>query len=198
MIGYLKGAPLHLAPDRLLLDVQGVGYEVLIPLSTYYEVQRAEGPVALHVSTQVREDSITLFGFWTEREKQLFGLLIAVSGVGPKLAQAVLSGLPADDLVQALTQGDAVRLNRIPGIGKKTAARLILDLKEKVADLGGVPAPAGPAAPAPSADSDLISALIHLGYKRAAAQNAVQRIVRDHADAPFADQLRAALKLLSR
>lgn len=196
MIGHLEGVLLHLAPDRVLLDVRGVGYEVLIPLSTYYELQRAEGPVALHVSTQVREDSITLFGFWTEGEKRLFLKLIAVSGIGPKLAQAVLSGLSVDDLAQALTRGDSATLNRIPGVGKKTAARMIVELKDKVGDL--TTTPASPHAAASLADDDLLLALLNLGYKRTLAQQAVDRVQREMPEAPLADRLRGSLKLLSR
>ncbi len=195
MIGYLKGALLKTEPNLVLLDVSGVGYEVRIPLSTYYEVQklRPGATAAFHVHTHVRDDVLALFGFWTERERRLFERLISVSGIGPKLAQTVLSGMMPDDLVAALAAGDARRLNSIPGVGKKTAERMILELRDKVQDL----AAALPAAPA-AFDADLIEALVGLGYKAAAARRAVEAAVRELPDAPFADQLKASLAKLSR
>ena len=193
MIGYLKGSLLSASPNRALVDVQGVGYEVNIPLSTYYEVQKAaDGSVAFHIHTHVREDTLALFGFWTERERRLFERLIAVTGIGPKLAQTVLSGMQPDDLIAALATGDARSLNTIPGVGKKTAERMILELRDKVQDL---------AAELPSApvvvEGDLISALVGLGYKQAAAQRAVGVVAREQPEAEFADQLKASLKVLS-
>src|SRR4051795_6978860 len=122
MIGFLTGQLLKTSPERVLLDVQGVGYEVNIPLSTYYEIERRAGErVGLHIHTHLREDDISLFGFWTEREKLLFEHLIGVNGVGPRLARVVLSGLPAEDLLAAIASGDLGRLATIPVIGKKTA-----------------------------------------------------------------------------
>lgn len=195
MIGYLQGTLLKISPSRLLLDVGGVGYEVQIPLSTYYELERHPGAatVALNIHTHVREDAISLYGFWTERERQLFEMLIAISGIGPRLAQTVLSGMPPDDLIAALAAGDVRRLSSIPGIGKKTAERMLIELRDKVRDLAGeLPAER------PPADSDLLLALIHLGYKQAAAERAVAQVMRKDSDLPFADLLRASLKLLSR
>ena len=194
MIGFLKGVVLSAAPNRVLIDVQGVGYEVHIPLSTYYEVQKVAsgGVAAFHIHTHVREDTLALFGFWTERERRLFERLIAVTGIGPKLAQTVLSGMQPDDLIAALSAGDVRRLNTIPGVGKKTAERMILELRDKVQDLA-VDLPAEPVV----ADSDLIQALVGLGYKPAAAQRAVDRVARDQPDAAFADQLKASLRILS-
>ncbi len=194
MIGFLRGSLLKTSPSRVVLDVQGVGYEVNIPLSTYYEVQKVEGAgsVAFHIHTHVREDALALFGFWTERERRLFERLIAVTGIGPKLAQTVLSGMQPDDLIAALATGDVRRLNTIPGVGKKTAERMILELRDKVQDL---------AAELPSAPSvvegDLVEALVGLGYRPAAAQRAVSKVARDQAEAPFADQLKASLRILS-
>jgi len=195
MIGYLQGTLLRSSPSRLLLDVGGVGYEVHIPLSTYYELQHLErgARVALNIHTHVREDAISLFGFWTERERQLFERLIAISGIGPRLAQTVLSGMPPDDLIAALAAGDVRRLASIPGIGKKTAERMLIELRDKVRDLAGE-LPAGE----PPTDSDLLLALIHLGYKQAAAERAIAQVMRQSPDLPFADLLRASLKLLSR
>ncbi len=196
MIGYLQGTLLKISPSRLLLDVGGVGYEVHIPLSTYYELERRPGEarVALNIHTHVREDAITLFGFWTERERQLFEKLIAISGIGPRLAQTVLSGMSPEDLIAALAAGDVRRLSSIPGIGKKTAERMLIELRDKVRDLAGEL----PEERAPAADSDLLLALINLGYKQAAAERAVAQVMRKDPDLPFADLLRASLKLLSR
>ncbi len=194
MIGFLRGSLLTTSPSLVLIDVGGVGYEVSIPLSTYYEVQKVEGAgsVAFHIHTHVREDALALFGFWTLRERRLFERLIAVTGIGPKLAQTVLSGMLPDDLVAALAAGDVRRLNTIPGIGKKTAERMILELRDKVQDL----AAELPTAPA-IAESDLVEALVGLGYKQAAAQRAVNQVAREQPDATFADQLKASLRVLS-
>jgi len=194
MIGFLRGTLLATAPNRVLLDVQGVGYEVNIPLSTYYQLQKAagSGSVAFHIHTHVREDALALFGFWTERERRLFERLIAVTGIGPKLAQTVLSGMQPDDLIAALAAGDVRRLNTIPGIGRKTAERMILELRDKVQDLAAE-LPAGPTV----AEGDLVEALVSLGYRQAAAHSAVDRVVRQQPDAAFADQLKAALRVLS-
>ncbi len=194
MIGFLRGSLLETSPSRVLLDVQGVGYEVHIPLSTYYEVQKVEGAgdVAFHVYTHVRDDALALFGFWTRRERRLFERLIAVTGIGPKLAQTVLSGMQPDDLIAALAAGDVRRLNTIPGVGKKTAERMILELRDKVQDL----AAELPTAPA-VVESDLVQALVSLGYRPGAAQRAVGKVAREQPDAEFADQLKASLRILS-
>jgi len=200
MIGYLQGNLLRATPERLLLDVQGVGYEVHIPLSTYYEIERrATGDkVALFIHTQVREDDISLFGFWTEREKLMFERLIAVSGIGARLARVVLSGMPPDDLLSALAGGDVGRLSTIPGIGKKTAERMVLELKDKMRELAAeLPATATTAAAVP-ADHDVVSALVNLGYKSALAERAVAEVRREKPEAAFNDLLRASLNRLSR
>jgi Holliday junction DNA helicase RuvA len=199
MIGYLHGNLLKTAPDRLLLDVQGVGYEVHIPLSTYYEIEKrgTEG-VALYIHTHLREDGIALFGFWTEREKLLFERLIGVTGIGPRLARVILSGMPPDDLLTALASGDLGRLGTIPGVGKKTAERMILELRDKMRELAAeLPETAASAAAAP-ADQDVVSALVNLGYKSAQAERAVAEARKDKPDAAFHDLLRASLGRLSR
>ena len=201
MIGYLKGTLLRADPERLLLDVQGVGYEVHIPLSTWYEVEkRRDQAVALFIHTQVREDDISLFGFWTEREKLLFEHLIGVNGIGPRLARVVLSGLPADDLLAAIASGDLGRLATIPGIGKKTAERVVLELREKMRLLAAeLPETATtPGAAPPPADADVVSALVNLGYKASLAERAVAEVRREKPDAAFNDLLRASLNRLSR
>jgi len=198
MIGYLQGNLLRTTPERLLLDVQGVGYEVHIPLSTWYEIEKrpAGERVALFIHTQVREDDISLFGFWTEREKLLFERLIAVSGIGPRLARVILSGMPPDDLMAALASGDLGRLSSIPGVGKKTAERMVLELREKIRLLAAdLPATATAAAPA---DQDVVSALVNLGYKSTLAERAVAEVRRERPDAAFNDLLRASLNRLSR
>jgi Holliday junction DNA helicase RuvA len=195
MIGFLRGTLLKLTPERLLLDVQGVGYEVQIPLSTWYEVERAgaAAEVRLHIHTHLREDGIALFGFWTEREKLIFERLIAVSGIGPRLARAVLSGLAPEVLVAALAAGDLGRLSTIPGVGKKTAERMVLELKEKMRELAAeLPERPGPA------DQDVVSALVNLGYKATLAERAVAEAHRATPGAPFQELLRASLHRLSR
>lgn len=197
MIGHLRGHLLDSSTDLVLLDVGGVGYEVHIPLSTYYEVQKLadDALASLWIHTHVREDSLQLFGFWSDGERQIFRRLIAVSGIGPKLAQAVLSGMPAADLIQALATGDVRKLGTIPGVGKKTAERMVLELRDKIRGLA--PDPAALAAAAPT-DSDLVLALVNLGYKRAAIERAVVRISKEREGQPFAEQLKACLALLSR
>lgn len=199
MIGMLRGRAVERDPERLLIDVDGVGYEVLVPVSTYVEVERRAAAedgapaVRLHVHTHVREDAIVLFGFWTAREKQLFLRLIAVSGIGPKLARVVLSGMPPDDLVMALAAGDSPRLATIPGVGKKTAERMVLELREKVGDL----AETLPARP-PEGGDEVVSALVNLGYKRPQAERAVGEVRRELPDSDFPELLRKSLARLSR
>jgi Holliday junction DNA helicase RuvA len=199
MIGSLRGRAVERDPERLLIDVDGVGYEVLVPVSTDVEVERQagaeDGPPAvhLHVHTHVREDAILLFGFWTAREKQLFLRLIAVSGIGPKLARVVLSGMPPDDLVTALAAGDSARLATIPGVGKKTAERMVLELREKVGDLA-----ASLPARAFEGGDEVVSALVNLGYKRPQAERAVGEVRRELPDADFPELLRKSLARLSR
>ena len=198
MIGYLQGNLLKSSPDRILLDVQGVGYEVHIPLSTWYEIERrgTAGRVALFIHTQVREDDISLFGFWTEREKALFEKLIGVGGIGARLARVILSGMPPDDLLGAIAAGDIGRLGTIPGVGRKTAERMVLELKDKMKELAAE-LPKGTAAAVP-ADQDVVSALVNLGYKAAQAERAVADVRRERPDAAFHDLLRASLHRMSR
>jgi Holliday junction DNA helicase RuvA len=195
VIGSLHGTVLRSGPERVLIDVQGVGYEVHIPLSTFYEIERAgSGPIRLFIHTHLREDGIALFGFFSEREKLLFEKLIAVSGIGPRLARVVLSGMAADDLLAALAAGDLGRLTSIPGIGRKTAERMVLELRDKMRELaaelpGRREAPAG---------EEVVSALVNLGYRPAQAERAVADARRDRPDAPFQDLLRASLNRLAR
>ena len=197
MIGFLKGHLLASSPERLLIDILGVGYEVNIPLSTFYEVEKVddENPVGLYIHTHVRDDAIELFGFWTEREKKLFEKLLAVSGIGPKLARVILSGMPTEQLLAALAAGDVARLETIPGIGKKTAQRMVVELRDRVQELA---AELTQPSPADIAEGDLVQALESLGYKAAAARRAVADARQEAPDAPFSELLRLSLQRLSR
>jgi holliday junction DNA helicase RuvA len=197
MIGWLSGKVVQAVPDRLILDVGGVGYQVAIPLSTYYEIQKADAGavIRLYIHTHVREDALALYGFWSEREKELFERLIAVSGIGPRLAQVVLSGMAPDELIAALAAGDVARLVRIPGVGKKTAERMVVELRDKLQAL----AAQLPAARASSAsDDDLVAALVNLGYKPSLAEGAVGAARKESPEAAFHELLRLALRRLSR
>lgn len=196
MIGYLKGRLLSSSPDRLLLETHGVGYDLHIPLSTYYEIERAGDaePIALFVHTNVRADAIELFGFWTRREKQLFQKLIGVSGIGPRLARVILSGMAPPELIGALAAGDTARLSRIPGIGSKTAQRMVVELRDKAQEL----AAELPAVAAPPADDDLVQALVNLGYRPAAAERATAKARQELPEGSFSELLRASLGRLSR
>lgn len=199
MIGWLRGRILELSPDTVILDVAGVGYEVHIPVSTYYRLESRDpnGEVTLYVHTHVREDSLALFGFSTPGERRLFERLIGVSGIGPKLGRVILSGMEPGDLLAALLQEDAKRLATIPGVGKKTAERLVLELRDKAAGLLEESAILPPAV-GPSRDDDVVAALVNLGYKEKAAADAVAAVRQNEPDTPFADALRRALKRLAR
>ena len=196
MIAQLRGRLLRKAPQEAVVDVGGVGYRVTIPLSTFYRVGEPGAEVTLLTHTHVREDALALFGFLTAMEQELFERLIAVSGVGPKVAISILSGIEAPELAAALRSSDIARLTRIPGVGKKTAERLVVELKDRMQDLPAAEA-AVPASPSAATD-DLVSALLHLGYSRPEAERGVERALRDHAEGRFEDLLRAALQAVSR
>jgi Holliday junction DNA helicase RuvA len=198
VIAFLRGRLLEKHPNRVVVEVNGVGYDVQVPVSSFYGLGEAGSDVALRIHTHVREDAIALFGFGSALELQLFERLIAVSGIGPKVALAVLSGIEPPELVQAVQRGDVPRLTAIPGIGKKTAERIVLELKDRLQTMA-VPgaAPGRPAAPVPLRD-DLLSALLNLGYHRPAAEKAVDRSLRADAAASFESALRTALKELAR
>lgn len=200
MIGRLRGELAALGAERVLIDVGGVGYEVTVPLSTVAVLERVGlgGRVELHIHTHLREDALQLFGFATELERRVFEKLITVSGVGPKLARAVLSGLATDRLLGAIAGGETALLATIPGVGKKTAERLVLELKDTVAALGPAPASAGPPTAALAGDADLVGALVNLGYKLPQAERAVLEARSDLPDAAFGELLRASLHRLSR
>lgn len=184
--------------QRLVIDVHGVGYEVLAPLSTVYTLGEPGATVSLRIHTHVREDALQLFGFATALEQMLFERLIAVSGVGPKLALAILSGVEPSDLVRAISGNDLGRLTAIPGVGRKTAERLVVELRDRLAqELGG--SPAAPVTAGAAVRDDLLSALANLGYQRAAAEKAVDRVVgRSTEIAGFEPALREVLKELAR
>jgi len=201
MIAFLRGRLLEKHPNRLIVDVNGVGYDVAVPLSTFFDLTAPGAEVSLRVHTHVREDQLALYGFGSALEQHMFERLITISGIGPKLALAALSGMAPADLVRAIRTADIARLSSIPGIGKKTAERIVVELKDKL-PAGAAPAvPGAPAPPPAEADSraDLLSALVNLGYQRATAEKAVDRaIAADGASADIEVLLRAALRHLAR
>ncbi|MCP3982471.1 MAG: Holliday junction branch migration protein RuvA [bacterium] len=202
MIGRLTGTVLECAPDRVLLDVNGVGYTVQIPLGTFYALSaRTDGErVSLHITTHVREDALLLFGFDSGDERELFERLITISGVGPRLAISILSGIEADELRETVVARDRTRLQKIPGVGKKTAERLLLELQDKLDPkrAAGTPPPAlsGRGKPA-GLREDALSALVNLGYAREAALRAVDSALDGReADPALEELLRSALRSL--
>lgn len=200
MIGHLRGQLLQKKPNHLILDVQGVGYEVQIPLTTFYELPDEGQEVTLRIHTHVREDMLALYGFRTQREKELFLKLISISGIGPKLAIAILSGAQVEELAHAISQGDLSRLTAIPGVGRKTAERLVLELKSQISQFL-VPESAQVSRAQEKLDTlqeDIVSALVNLGYGRPAAEKALISTVRGN-DSPrtFEDLLRNTLRRLA-
>jgi holliday junction DNA helicase RuvA len=196
VIAQLRGTLADKRPNQVLVDVGGVGYLVFIPVSTFYALGELHAEVTLLTYTHVREDALALYGFMTAHEKHLFELLISASGVGPSLALKVLSGMSVDDLVPAIRAGDLVRLTRIPGVGRKTAERMVVELRDKLAAVE-TPETARPAAAPKGVAADVVSALLNLGYERRAAEQAVEGVGRNGAPATFEDLLRATLQQLS-
>ncbi len=200
MIARLRGTLLVKRPGHLIVDVAGVGYRVLIPLSTYYDLP-AEGAIAsLLVYTHVREDTLALYGFLTEPEESLFQRLISVAGVGPALALKVLSGVEVADLVAAIRRGDLLRLSAVPGVGKKTAERLVLELKDKVVEIPMLHGAATESTPSPESalSDDLLSALVNLGYHRSAAEKAISEVLRSEPGLSFELGLKKGLRRLTQ
>ncbi|HEY8550121.1 MAG TPA: Holliday junction branch migration protein RuvA [Vicinamibacterales bacterium] len=197
MIALLRGLLLEKHPNRLIVDVQGVGYDVQVPVSTFYQAGEEGAPVSLRIHTHVREDQIALFGFATRLEHELFERLISVNGIGPKVALAVLSGIEPAEFVRAVQSGDVTRLTRIPGVGRKTAERVTLELRDR---LPAVDEPEEEAAPTASHGQrdDVVSALVNLGYQRAQVDRAVDAALKASPDAGFEDLLRDSLRHLSR
>jgi Holliday junction DNA helicase RuvA len=200
MISHLRGRLLEKHPNRVTIDIQGVGYDAHVPLSTFYGLPEVGDEVSLRIHTHVREDALLLYGFATRLELQLFERLIGISGIGPKLALAVLSGIEPNELVTAIKQSDIARLTSIPGVGKKTAERLGLELKDKLASfLPAEPASAATAASAgDSLRTDVLSALINLGYHRPLAERAADAAMKADGADSFEHALKLALRELAR
>ena len=194
MIGRLRGTVLEKHPNRVVVDVGGVGYDVQVPLSTFYGLGEPGTGVTLRVHTHVREEVIALYGFASPLEQDLFERLISISGIGPKLALAVLSGIDPGELVRAIRTQDVARLTRIPGVGKKTAERIGLELKDRLPSAGPAGGPADDLQPGGGLRDDLLSALANLGYQRAAAEKAVDAVVKKAPDASFEQALRDVLR----
>ena len=196
MIAQLRGTLGDKRPNQVLVDVGGVGYLVHIPLSTFYALGDLHSNITLLIHTQVREDAISLYGFLSAREKHLFELLISASGVGPVLALKILSGMSVDDLVPAVRSGDLARLTRIPGVGRKTAERMIVELRDKLAAME-IPEDARKPATTTGTSGDVVSALLNLGYDQHAAEQAVERAGKNGAPETFEALLRGALQQLT-
>ncbi len=198
MIAWLRGRLVEKHPTRLVLDVHGVGYEVAVPVSTFYAAGEPGAEIELRIHTHVREDALALYGFPTAFELTVFEKLIATSGIGPKLALAVLSGIDAADFVAAVARGDVARLTRIPGVGKRTAERMCLELKDKLPAAPGLPVAAPAATAGDGLREDLLSALLNLGYHRSAVDKALDKQLANGEPPRFEAALRAALKELAR
>ena len=199
MISHLRGRLLEKQPNRVIVDVNGVGYDVHVPLSTFYEMAEPGEEITLRIHTHVREDALLLYGFSTVLELRIFERLISVSGIGPKLALAVLSGIEPNELVSAIRTANVARLTGIPGIGKKIAERIGLELKDKMAAL--LPAEAAALPPAAEGDTlrdDVLSALLNLGYHRPLGERAVDAALKKGGGSSFESILKLALRELSR
>ena len=197
MIARITGNLISKEPASVVIDVHGVGYRAFIPLSSFYGLPDTGNQISLHIHTHVREDAILLYGFLTQREKELFLALIAVSGIGPKVALAIISGLPAEELADAIARGDQKKISTIPGVGPKTAARVVLELKDKVAALGSVDN--GPSLAPGRQRDEAVSALVNLGYKKNMAEDAIKKICAARGDDLAIEALiKEALKILSR
>jgi holliday junction DNA helicase RuvA len=206
MIAHLRGTLLEKHPNQAIIETAGVGYDVIIPVSTFSQLPAVGAEVALRIHTHVREDALQLFGFLTTQEKTIFEKLLTVSGIGPKLAITALSGVPVEELIAAIRAGHVDRLVRIPGIGKKTAERIVLELREKmpggpISSGGGVAGPSSIsgtalADPFDTAEQDVLSALINLGCTQAAAEAAVRKAKAAGAPAEFEPLFRKAMELI--
>jgi Holliday junction DNA helicase RuvA len=197
VIAHLSGTLLQKTVQRIVVDVGGVGYDVAVPLSTFYAVGEPGARVALRIHTHVREDALQLFGFGTALEQTLFERLISVSGIGPKVALSVLSGIEPEQLVRAIRSGDLARLVRIPGVGRKTAERLVLELKDRLPDVAGAE-PEAAAEPGDELRGDILSALNNLGYQRAAVEKTVDKVLGAADPRAFEPVLRQVLRELAR
>ena len=206
MIAHLSGTLLSKQPNSVILDVNGVGYEVNIPVSTFYDLEEEGSSVKLRIYTHVREDTLQLFGFKTTRERELFLKVISVSGIGPSLGIKLLSGMSADEMIGSIRTNNLAKLTLIPGIGRKTAERLVMELRDKVAELSSTELgeelgtkDAGPAiVTEDSMRSDVLSALLNLGYQRSSAEKAVNAAVDDGGDISVEVILRRSLRKLAK
>jgi Holliday junction DNA helicase RuvA len=199
LIAHLRGRLLEKNPNHLVVDVNGVGYDVFVPLSTFYVLGAAGSDVALRIHTHVREDALALYGFATTLEQDLFERLISIGGIGPKLALAVLSGIEPNELMRAIERGDVARLTNIPGIGKKTSERIVLELKDRLPRV--VPAAAagdGAGDTTSPVREDVLSALMNLGYHRPLAEKAVATAIKAIPDGGFERTLKQALRELAK
>ena len=199
MIAYLRGRLFEKHPNRIIVDVNGVGYDVSVPLSTFYSLGEPGAETALRIHTHVREDALALYGFATLLEEELFERLIGVSGIGPKVALAVLSGIEPPELIHAIQRGDVARLTAIPGVGKKTSERIVLELKDRLPRVQ-VAAVAAGVAPQESSTvrDDVLSALVNLGYHRPLAEKAVESAIKALPEGGFERTLKQALRELAR
>ena len=200
MIAQLRGRVLEKHPNRVIVDVNGVGYDVFVPLSTFYVVGDSGAEVTLRTHTHVREDALALYGFATLLEQELFERLIGVSGIGPKVALAVLSGIEPPELIRAIERGDVARLTAIPGVGKKTSERIVLELKDRLPRPQVAAVALGEAEPSTPSDvrDDVLSALVNLGYHRPLAEKAVAAALKSTADGGFERTLKQALRELAK
>jgi len=206
MIAHLSGTLLSKQATSVILDVAGVGYEVTIPLSTFYDLEDPGSPVQLRIYTHVREDALQLYGFKTARERELFLRLISVSGIGPKLGITLLSGMSADEMIASIRTNNLARLTLIPGVGRKTAERLVVELREKVAALSspeleeelGAKTEVPQVLTEEGVRADALSALLNLGYQRSAAEKAIDGALGEAADISVESVLRRSLRKLAR
>ena len=196
MIAHLRGRIFDKHPNRLVIDVDGVGYDVFVPLSTFYGLGERGSEIALRIHTHVREDALALFGFSTELEQDLFERLIGIGGIGPRLALSVLSGIEPQELIHAIERQDIVRLTAIPGVGKKTSERIVLELKDRLPRQE--PTPSAISGVQPALRDDVLSALINLGYHRPLAERAVESAVKATPDGDFERTLKQALRELAK
>jgi len=204
LIAQLTGKLAHKQPNSIIIDVGGVGYEVTVPLSTFYELGEPGSDVSLRIHTNVREDAIQLFGFRTTREKELFLRLTSVTGIGPKLAVTMLSGMAANELIAAIRNNDLARLTGIPGVGRKTAERVVVELREKLAKMTfeagelEVTTTRSAGAGVEAVRDDTVAALLALGYPKAVAEKAVERAMSEEGDSSIEAVLKRALRRMSR
>lgn len=206
MIAHLSGTLLSKQATSVIVDVSGVGYEVTIPLSTFYDLEDLGSTVQLRIYTHVREDALQLYGFKTTRERELFLKIISVSGIGPKLGITLLSGMSADEMIASIRTNNLARLTLIPGVGRKTAERLIVELREKVADLSsaqleeelGAKPEVSAASTEDTVRADALSALLNLGYQRSGAEKAIDAALSEGEDVTVESVLRRSLKKLAR